>query len=248
VQKSKNHALNAALLSNTTLRHSTGWIDARFVSPDSYGTLFREAKEKYVKAFSERYSLNNERQLQHQYLKAYRIRVIGKVRGVGFRRTVQQRAWEFGIVGTVENLPDGTVQIEAQGENEKLGEFIGSLRAVELPAVVTNVEKSEIKILKTRKIFKINLGSSAEEFEEGLSAGQEQLGLLRKDFAQFTTATTTNFATLANRYDKISDALEVLTGQTKQFTEALSTLTQLAKDYFDERRAERQTRGHNSDL
>jgi acylphosphatase len=171
-------------------------------------------------------------------LKAYRIFVAGRVQGVGFRRNIQQRAWELGISGQVENLDDGRVQIEAQGEDEKLGEFIGSLNSIELPAIVKDVTKSEIDVQELRVNFKIKHGEIAQELDESLGAGQEQLLLLRKELVQFTTTTGNNFNTLANRYDKISEALTVLTSQTKQFTEALTTLTQLAKEYFDERRNE----------
>jgi acylphosphatase len=178
-------------------------------------------------------------------LKAYRILVEGKVQGVGFRRSVQQKAWEFGISGFVENLEDGRVQIEAQGEDEKLGEFIGSLKGVELPAAVKEISKEEIQISPGRKNFSIRHGDLAQELDEAMGAGQEQLVLLRKDFAQFYTNTNSNFNTLANRYDKISEALTVLTDQTKQFSEALSTLTSLAKEYFDERRREFAKRDNN---
>jgi len=170
-------------------------------------------------------------------LKPYLITLTGKVQGVGFRRSVQQRAWEFGIKGQIENRDDGSVKIVAQGEDEQLGEFIGSLKSIELPAEVKNVEKTSAKVLKTRRAFKIKHGETAEDLDEGLGGGQEQLALLRKDLAKFSESTSSNFTTLANRYAKISDALEVLTSQTKQFTEALTTLTNLAKDYFDERRS-----------
>ena len=97
---------------------------------------------------------------------------------------VQQKAWEFGIVGEAENLDDGSVKILAQGEDEQLGEFVGSLGTIELPAVVKNVSKAPSKVLKGRKKFKIKLGSSAEELKEGMGAWQEQLILLRKEFSK----------------------------------------------------------------
>ena len=163
------------------------------------------------------------------------IIVTGKVQGVGFRRSVKQKAWDYGIKGEIVNQDDGSVKITAQGEDEQLGEFIGSLKSIELPAEVGNLVKTPTKVLKARRAFKIRHGDTAEELE-GQGAGQEQLALLRKDLAKFSDSTSSNFETLANRYDKISDALEVLTSQTKQFTEALSTLTNLAKEYFDDRR------------
>lgn len=47
----------------------------------------------------------------------------GKVHGVGFRYTTQRIALEIGIKGTVENLPDGTVEIYAQGSQAQIALF-----------------------------------------------------------------------------------------------------------------------------
>jgi len=52
------------------------------------------------------------------------IRVYGKVQGVGFRYYTQQKARELGITGFVQNRPDGSVYIEAEGEEENLDNFI----------------------------------------------------------------------------------------------------------------------------
>ena len=52
------------------------------------------------------------------------IRVFGKVQGVGFRYYTQKKASELDITGFVQNRPDGSVYIEAEGEEEKLDAFI----------------------------------------------------------------------------------------------------------------------------
>jgi len=52
------------------------------------------------------------------------IRVFGKVQGVGFRYYTQKKALELDITGFVQNRPDGSVYIEAEGEEEKLDAFI----------------------------------------------------------------------------------------------------------------------------
>lgn len=49
--------------------------------------------------------------------------VSGRVQMVRFRVFVVKLANEFGIIGTVENLPDGTVRVEAWGEKEELQVF-----------------------------------------------------------------------------------------------------------------------------
>lgn len=42
-------------------------------------------------------------------------RVSGRVQGVGFRWWTRARALELGLVGSATNLPDGRVEVVAQG-------------------------------------------------------------------------------------------------------------------------------------
>ncbi len=55
---------------------------------------------------------------------ALRIRVKGKVQGVFFRASTKEKADELDIKGWVRNEPDGSVLIEAEGEEGKLKEFL----------------------------------------------------------------------------------------------------------------------------
>jgi acylphosphatase len=48
------------------------------------------------------------------------IVVTGRVQGVAFRWYTHQRARQLGLVGTVRNLPDGSVRIVAEGNREAL--------------------------------------------------------------------------------------------------------------------------------
>lgn len=54
--------------------------------------------------------------------------ISGRVHGVGFRATAQYFADQLGIKGTVRNMPDGTVEIYAQGSRGTLDELILMLR------------------------------------------------------------------------------------------------------------------------
>lgn len=49
--------------------------------------------------------------------------VSGRVQGVWFRGWVQEQAHELGLTGWVRNRRDGTVELEAQGDEERLGEL-----------------------------------------------------------------------------------------------------------------------------
>lgn len=53
--------------------------------------------------------------------------VSGQVQGVGFRAAVLHYARRLEIKGTVRNLPDGNVEIYAQGPKEKLDRLIEHL-------------------------------------------------------------------------------------------------------------------------
>lgn len=52
------------------------------------------------------------------------LKIFGKVQGVFFRDSSQKRAKELNLSGYVQNEPDGTVLIVAEGEEKGLKEFI----------------------------------------------------------------------------------------------------------------------------
>ncbi len=57
-----------------------------------------------------------------------RVEYAGRVQGVGFRFTAQRLANQFAVAGSVRNLPDGRVELIAEGES---AEVVGFLRSVE---------------------------------------------------------------------------------------------------------------------
>lgn len=61
-------------------------------------------------------------------LKHIKCIVSGRVQGVLYRDFVARTARRLGIVGTVENLPNGTVAVVAEGGQSELKDFIEYLR------------------------------------------------------------------------------------------------------------------------
>jgi acylphosphatase len=49
--------------------------------------------------------------------------IRGEVQGVGFRWAVQRKAGELGLTGYAENLPDGSVRVEAEGDPDRLDQL-----------------------------------------------------------------------------------------------------------------------------
>ena len=65
--------------------------------------------------------------------------VSGVVQGVRYRVYVQDAATELELVGSVRNLPDGTVVVVAEGAPDILKEFVEHLHEGSLQAKVESV-------------------------------------------------------------------------------------------------------------
>lgn len=76
-------------------------------------------------------------------MKHFSIVVNGRVHGVFFRASAKERALQLGISGFVRNEADGSVYIEAEGEEDALAQFIRWCRKGPPRAVVTDVRVAE---------------------------------------------------------------------------------------------------------
>jgi len=81
--------------------------------------------------------------------------ISGRVQGVGFRYFAMQKAIEFNIHGWVTNLPDGKIEIEANGEPENLNIFIDWMRIGPTRAIIKTFSSTEITPTRTFKNFTI---------------------------------------------------------------------------------------------
>jgi len=61
-------------------------------------------------------------------MKTVKVKVIGRVQGVGFRYFTYMNALNLNIKGYVRNSFDGSVEIIATGDNEKLDLFLGTVK------------------------------------------------------------------------------------------------------------------------
>ena len=72
---------------------------------------------------------------------SYRFRVRGRVQGVGYRYFALKRAEELGLQGFVRNLPDGSVEVVAEGGDPELSQFEARLKEGPSFARVEDVER-----------------------------------------------------------------------------------------------------------
>jgi len=84
------------------------------------------------------------------------IRIEGHVQGVGYRYFAYRLARRLGVNGYVKNLPDGSVEIHAEGSEANMSSFVKEVVRGPISAVVVNVDIKEV-ISKGFKSFEIAL-------------------------------------------------------------------------------------------
>jgi acylphosphatase len=86
--------------------------------------------------------------------KRVKIIVDGRVQGVGFRYFVSRSANVYGVNGFVRNLPNGSVEIDAESESKTLDLFIAECRKGPLHATVQMFEIIDLPVFRYQ-YFKI---------------------------------------------------------------------------------------------
>lgn len=76
-------------------------------------------------------------------MKRYHLYIKGDVQQVGFRWYTQRAAEETGVRGCVRNLPDGRVEITAEGKEADLEMFLQKIHNGYLGRNISEVDRSE---------------------------------------------------------------------------------------------------------
>lgn len=81
-----------------------------------------------------------EKQLKVAEIETNRVRVTGRVQGVGFRFSTVRRAHELGVTGWVRNEEDGSVLALLQGTPDQIDQMLSWIQYGPPRARVDNVE------------------------------------------------------------------------------------------------------------
>ena len=68
------------------------------------------------------------------------IYYAGRVQGVGFRYTVKTVATGFDVTGIVRNLPDGRVELVAEGARQELEGFLKAIEDSEVGGLIRQAD------------------------------------------------------------------------------------------------------------
>lgn len=75
----------------------------------------------------------------------FRLRIFGRVQGVGYRAWTAGKARKLGLTGWVRNLTDGTVECIAQGRRAAVEALVAACQAGPVLARVTQVDSAEVE-------------------------------------------------------------------------------------------------------
>ncbi|MDN6639436.1 MAG: acylphosphatase [Tetragenococcus sp.] len=90
-------------------------------------------------------------------MRKVRMIVEGRVQGVGFRYSTKMVADELGVTGVARNEMDGSVSMEACGEDNAIERFIQRVKESPSPAGhVSNIKVEDDPSIKERNSFIAN--------------------------------------------------------------------------------------------
>jgi acylphosphatase len=82
--------------------------------------------------------------------------ISGMVQGVGYRFFVMRAAARHQMLGTVRNLPDGRVEVVAEGERDAMDEFKKDLATGPSLAAITDIEETDLPVTGLYRDFRVD--------------------------------------------------------------------------------------------
>ena len=87
--------------------------------------------------------------------KRFKILIKGYVQGVGYRYFCYRKAIEYNLNGYAKNLIDGSVEVETEGEETMIKEFIKELRIGPGNSKVNSINIEELPYKNKYEDFRI---------------------------------------------------------------------------------------------
>ena len=84
-----------------------------------------------------------------------RATILGTVQGVFYRASTQNEAKKLDLTGFVKNLPDGSVELEAQGDAEAVDQLLEWCRQGPPDSNVTRISSEVIARVPGEGVFEI---------------------------------------------------------------------------------------------
>ncbi len=96
---------------------------------------------------------SHEKEMKMESVVAYKVWVSGRVQGVFFRKYTAEKATNLGLEGFVQNLDDGRVYTEVQGEEDTVNDFLEWLWEGSPSSSVSDIKKEKMEAKEMQTFF-----------------------------------------------------------------------------------------------
>ena len=166
--------------------------------------------------------------------------ISGRVQRVGYRAKIVSLAHNLGLVGLVQNRPDGQVLVIAEGEKEAVEKFAGSIR---IENDLINVEKVDANYTHASGEFSVfRKITGPDEIGERLDEGIEILKCMMAGINNLTIITKSGFDGLNSKDGCMNSKMDgLIAGWTRCLTSRMipsgeiKGLRRDLKDHMDQR-------------
>lgn len=132
--------------------------------------------------------------------------VSGRVQRVGYRAKIVSLAHNLGLVGLVQNRPDGQVLVIAEGEKEAVEKFA---RSIKIENDLINVEKVDANYSHASGEFSVfRKITGPDEIGERLDEGIEILKSMMAGINNLTIITKSGFDGLNSKMDGLNSKMD----------------------------------------
>ncbi len=136
------------------------------------------------------------------------ITISGEVQDVGFRAKVMRIAQKAGLVGHVENLPDGSVRVICEGEEKAIKAAVKTLDIHEDYIDVKEVQVEWSKAQGKFKYFQVKYSNTGAEMSQGFATAGRMLNGVRSDIRGMSNKQDTMNETLGNIDNRLGNVIE----------------------------------------
>jgi len=170
-------------------------------------------------------------------MKALRILVRGRVQKVGYRRLVDEAAFDLGVTGYVKNLDDKkTVEIFAEHEDIAIiRRFVEKIKIVEYPIRVEQVETKEVQPVGYSG-FEVIEGPLEIENRESIEAGAIYMRKLATEMKmtreELSNKMDEGFTKLGDKMDTLGDKMDTLGNKMDTLSNKMDTLSNKMDEGF----------------
>lgn len=165
-------------------------------------------------------------------LKTATITISGEVQDAGFRGKVMRIAQKVNLVGYIENVPDGTVIVVCEGEEEVINGFLKDLDIKDDDITVENIEVVWSDPTGGFERFEVKFTNLGMEMFQGFSTAGKKLSAVGHKVESVSSDIRAMHTDLKEGFKETKDGLDNVEGSIKEMNTAMNDRFEIIDDKY----------------